>query len=333
MNLDCKGPALLAEEAFAKVFDCIVVGDVMIDVVLRSESRIKSLNLEGTNYFSECRVVNGGSGNLSAAISALGGRTAFIGKAGDDYNARLYQKDLSSLRVPSGLEFDSVESTGLAICLVEPGGRRTMLVCRGANDRLTPEEVNKSLQRFLPSRFVYISGYSLANSPQREAVLRAALVGQKTGSKVVFDPGSSNLIRDNPAVFKDMVEKCDLLCSNLQEATALARGRGIREYASLLSRTGKVVLVKLGPRGCLVASGGKILKVPGVPATTVDTTGAGDAFLGAFLYCISHRHTMTTSAAFGNWFASKKTEGLGPRHFPSRRTAMQYLAILRRKRS
>ncbi len=312
------------------MLDCIVVGDVMMDIVLRSDHPIfKSINIEGTNYFSECKITPGGSGNLAAAISSLGGKSAFVGKAGRDYYGRSYQEDLATLHVANGLEFDSVASTGLAISLVEPGGRRTMLVCRGANDRLTLGEVNRNLRKLLPAQFVYMSGYSLANSPQREAMLRAASTGRRRGSKTVFDPGSSNLIQDNPAVFKTAVEMCDILCSNLQEAKGLAKGKAVREYMSLLSRSGKTVIVKLGWRGCLVANDGNTRRIPGVPARSVDTTGAGDAFLGAFLYCLSRGYTLGVSASFGNWFASRKTEGLGPRHFPSRKRAMHHLAALR----
>ena len=76
---------------------------------------------------------------------------------------------------------------------------------------------------------------------------------------------------------------------------------------------------------------GKLSSLAGVQANCIDTTGAGDAFLGALLYSLSIDLGLTDSASFANWFAAKKTEGLGPRHFPSREDARSFLKGLRDK--
>lgn len=291
----------------------------MMDVILKSDRRmVDALQVDGTNYFHSSRVVPGGSGNVAAALSRLGGNVGLIGKAGDDVYGRAYVEDLQSQGILPAIEFDNSASTGFAVSLVEFGGRRTMLVSRGANDNLTPQEVEKHLLRLLPAKFVYLSGYSLLKMPQRDAIFKAASIGRGKGSRVVFDPGSSNLIRDFSEVFDLAIESSDVLCANLAESRMLADGLDVSEYARLLSRKGKSVVVKMGPEGCLVSAGGDLSKVNGVPATVVDTTGAGDAFLGALLYCMSLGHDLFQSASFANWFAARKVEGLGSRHFPSR---------------
>src|SRR5713226_1461077 len=115
------------------MLDCILVGDVMMDVVLRTDHRILSgLNIEGTNYFTESIVQPGGSGNVAAAINHLGGHAALIGRAGDDPYGRVYIQDLQSRGVQSRINLDTSLSTGVAVSLVEPGGHRTLLVGRGA---------------------------------------------------------------------------------------------------------------------------------------------------------------------------------------------------------
>ncbi len=174
-----------------------------------------------------------------------------IGKAGQDPFGTAYLRDLESLRVAARVEFDESASTGFVISLVEPEGHRTMLVSRGATDNLGQQEVKSNLQKLGPAKFVYLSGYSLLNLPQREAVLEAGRIGRGNGSGVVFDPGSANLVKDHPDVFEEAIDSCDVLCANVAESKVLANGLSVSEYARSLSRKGKKVIVKAGPQGCV----------------------------------------------------------------------------------
>jgi sugar/nucleoside kinase (ribokinase family) len=301
----------------------------MIDLVLRSDQKmVNTLEADGTNYFDSSRVVPGGSGNVAAALSHLGAKVGMIGKAGDDVYGRAYLKDLEAMRILPRIEFDNSVSTGFTVSLVESEGHRTMLVARGANDNLTSTELKKHLLDLGPAKFVYLSGYSLFNMPQREAILEAGRIGHETGSQVVFDPGSSNLIRGVPEVFEQAINSCDILCANLAESKVLADGIDVSEYVKLLSQKGKNVIIKIGREGCLVSIAGKVSKVAGLPTTAIDTTGAGDCFLGALLYCLSLDYDPLQSASFANWFAARKIEGLGPRHFPSKEDADEFLKYI-----
>lgn len=314
------------------VLDCIVVGDVMMDLILKSDQRIvNSLSINGTNYFSSSRVVPGGSGNVAAALSHLGAKVALVGRAGGDIYGRAYVEDLESRGILSGVEFDDSASTGFTVALVEPGGHRTMLVSRGANDNLTPEQVGNHLGQLGPAKFVYLSGYSLLNMPQREAILQAARIGKENNSHVVFDPGSSNLISNLADIFGQVIASSDVVCANLAESTVLAEGLDPSEYAKLLSRKGKRVIIKMGPDGCLVSDLGNLQRIRGVPAVSLDTTGAGDAFLSGLLFCLSKDFDIGQSASFANWFAARKVEGLGPRHFASKGDAVARLNALRKE--
>ena len=304
----------------------------MLDLILKSDQRIvNSLSVNGTNYFSSSRVVPGGSGNVAAALSHLGAKVALVGRAGGDIYGSAYVEDLESRGILSGVEFDDSASTGFTVALVEPGGHRTMLVSRGANDNLTPKQVENHMAQLGPAKFVYLSGYSLFNMPQREAILQAARMGQENGSQVVFDPGSSNLIANLADIFGQMIASCDVVCANLAESRVLAEGLDLSEYANLLSRKGKRVIIKMGPDGCVVSALGDAQRVPGVPAVSFDTTGAGDAFLGGLLFCLSRDCDLRQSASFANWFAARKVEGLGPRHYASKEDAIAILDALRKQ--
>ncbi len=147
----------------------------------------------------------------------------------------------------------------------------------------------------------------------------------------MFDPGSLNLVTSLPGVMEKAIESCDILCANLAESKLLANGLEVSEYARLLSRNGTVVVIKTGPQGCLISTRGDLTNVPGVPSTSLDTTGAGDAFLGAFLYCLSLDCDVIQSGSFANWFAARTIEGLGPRHFPAKEETTKRLPTLPKK--
>lgn len=313
------------------MLDCILVGDIMMDVVLRTPHRILSgLNIEGTNYFTESIVEPGGSGNVAAAINHLGGQTALIGRAGDDPYGRVYIQDLESRGVQSRINLDTSRSTGVTVSLVEPGGHRTLLVARGANDELTTDEVRGHFDKLESSKFVYLTGYSLANLPQQAAVLRAAKIASHRKAIVVFDPASSNLARSLPKIFASAVDSCDLLCANLDETSVLADTLTPLDYARSISKKGKTVIVKMGAKGCLLAKDGKSIEIPGFSVRSIDTTGAGDAFLGSMLCCLSQGMDHEKAASFGNWFASHITVGLGPRHFPAKDNATAMLSKIKK---
>jgi sugar/nucleoside kinase (ribokinase family) len=198
-------------------------------------------------------------------------------------------------------------------------------VARGANDKLTPREVETRLATIGASTFVYLSGYSLVNSPQREAVLETVKFANKKSSRIVFDVASSNLARSHSNIFTSAIESCHFLCANLDEASVLANGLPIAEYARRQSRNGRIVIVKMGANGCLVAEDGKSMEVPGFKVTSIDTTGAGDSFLGAVLYCLSRKIPLVKAALFGNWFASQLTSGIGARNYPEiEKTQQEY---------
>lgn len=303
----------------------------MMDVVLRADHKILgALNLEGTNYFKESLVQPGGCGNVAASTSYLGGRVALIGRAGDDVYGTGYIRDLKSRKIIPKINLDKSSSTGVTISIVEPGGHRTMLVSRGANDKLTADEARKHFEKLGPSKFVYVSGYSLANSPQRDAILEIARRAHHGAeSIVVFDAASLNLIRSHRRLFASVIESCDILCANLDEANVLADRLTVADYVRNKSKSGRIVIVKMGANGCLLGKDGETIKISGYRVNSVDTTGAGDAFLGSLLYCLSRNVELEKAASYGNWFASHITTGLGPRHFPPRDRAARILKQIR----
>ena len=123
-------------------YDCTVVGDVLWDVVVSTE--YAQLTYGGTRYCNCAGIFPGGMGNMATALSYLGGRVGFIGKAGKDRWGRLYLEDLKRNNVCACISYDNHLPTGLVVVFVDEKGERSFLVSRGASDNLLPHEVEQA---------------------------------------------------------------------------------------------------------------------------------------------------------------------------------------------
>jgi len=306
-----------------KKYDCTVVGDVMWDVVVSAES-LQPVS-GGTRYCHFGGIFPGGMGNVATALSYLGGRVGFIGKAGRDWLGELYFKNLEMNNISSCVYFDHKLPTGVVTVLVDEKGERSFLVFRGANNSLLPSEVEKA-GLLNKATYLFLSGLSLVSSPERDAVLRAAELAREQGVKVIFDPGAHNLIASEATVFSKMLNLSDILCANLEEARAIAGKVGIEDIIAQVKGRFQLVALKLGSEGCVLISKGKTVNVSGYRVKCVDTTGAGDAFAAALIYGLSQGFSLETIGRLANWFAAQVVKGYGARNFPDKVRIKRFLA-------
>ena len=139
-------------------FDCVVIGDVFTDIVVQLNDNYEQFCRGGTSYCSFAKAVPGGGGNVAVGLSSIGGTTAFIGKAGQDFLGKLYLQDLTENRVVTRVFLDKCSPTGLIVALVEKMPQRSFLVFRGANDNLSPDEIEKAANFIEKSKYLYFSG-------------------------------------------------------------------------------------------------------------------------------------------------------------------------------
>ncbi len=304
-------------------YDCTVLGDVLWDVIVSTE--YAQLAYGGTRYCHFAGIFPGGMGNVATALSHLGGRVGFIGKAGRDWLGKLYLKNLKRNNVLPCVYLDEHLPTGLVVVFVDEKGERSFLVSRGANDYLSPGEVERA-GLIDKSSYLFVSGLSLVSSPQRDAVLQAAELAKRQGVKVIFDPGAYNLIVSEPEVFSELLNLSDILCANLEEAKAITGKVEIESIIAQLRRRFQLTAVKLGNEGCILVNKSKIVKVPGYKVKCVDTTGAGDAFAATLIYGLSQRLSLETMGRLANWFAAQVVKGYGARNFPAKGRIKQFLA-------
>ncbi|MFD8306698.1 carbohydrate kinase family protein [Streptomyces sp. NPDC059690] len=260
----------------------LVVGDVITDVVARHRGPLAP----GTDTAAVIRTVPGGAGANVACWAAHWGCSdvRLLGRVGADA-ADWHERELAACGVRPRLVVDPQAATGTVICLVDTGdaAERTFLTDSGASLRLDPGDWSDTLLDGVAR--LHLSGYLLFSDPSRALVTVALRAARARGVPVSLDPASAGfLTRLGVDRFLGLVDGLDLLLPSRDEARLLTGLPDAWDAAAKLSRHVPLVVAKQGRDGALVARSGAVsAHVPAVPATATDTTGAGDAFTGAFL--------------------------------------------------
>ena len=260
----------------------LVVGDVITDIVARHRGPLAP----GTDTASAIRTLPGGAGANVACWAARRGsaEVRFLGRVGADAVA-WHERELAACGVRPRLVVDPQAPTGTVICLVDTGAgaERTFLTDSGASLRLDPGDWSEGLLDGVAR--LHLSGYLLFSEPSRALVATALASARARGVPVSLDPASAGfLVELGVDRFLALVEGVDVLLPSRDEACLLTGLPDPADAAAKLSRHVPLVVAKQGADGALVARSGIVCaRVPAVRVTPRDTTGAGDAFTGAFL--------------------------------------------------
>ncbi|MFF5845799.1 carbohydrate kinase family protein [Streptomyces massasporeus] len=290
----------------------LVVGDVITDVVARHRGPLAA----GTDTAASIRTVAGGAGANVACWAAHRGAAdvRLLGCVGADA-AAWHERELVAQGVRPQLVVDPLAPTGTVICMVDGGAsaERTFLTDSGAALRLGPADWSDALLDGVAR--LHLSGYLLFAGPSRDLVAVALKAARARGVRVSLDPASAGFLAELGAErFLSLVEGVDVLLPSRDEACLLTGLADAAEAAAELSRRVPLVVAKQGHEGALVARSGKVrARVPAVPATPRDTTGAGDAFTGAFLAALLAGDGPQNAAAEGCQAGAQAVERVGGR--------------------
>ncbi|MFD6026280.1 carbohydrate kinase family protein [Streptomyces griseoluteus] len=245
----------------------LVVGDVITDVVARHRGPLAAR----TDTAAVIRTLPGGAGANVACWAADAGcaDVRLLARVGADA-VRWHERELLAAGVRPRLVVDPVEPTGTVICLVDgaAAAERTFLTSSGASLRLEPDDWSERLLDGVGR--LHLSGYLLFAESSRALAETALAAARARGVPVSLDPASAGfLARFGADRFLEFAEQLDVLLPSRDEACLLA---GVSDWA------------EVGAEGALVARSGAVsARVPAVPVRATDSTGAGDAFTGAFL--------------------------------------------------
>ncbi len=273
----------------------LVVGSANADYVMTA-SRMPEAGetLRGESF----RVQAGGKGlNQAVAAAKLGGQVTFLGAIGADADGAMLREELRRHNVGFA-EVCADVPTGVAMIVVADGDNR-ILLHEGANACLTPSVIEQYSTVLAASEYVILQ----LEIPM-ETVRRVCELAERYGVKVVL----------NPAPFRPLEEtlcrQIDLLVPNEHEAQALT-GITITDRASaeeaarrLLARGVRRVVITLGGEGCVYTDGERVVHHPACPVTVVDTTSAGDSFIGAMVTRLAAGEPIGDAIAFATRVAA-----------------------------
>ncbi|MFE5024121.1 carbohydrate kinase family protein [Streptomyces sp. NPDC056656] len=260
----------------------LVVGDVVTDIVARHGAPLAA----GTDTAAEIRTLPGGAGANVACWAAHSGcpDVALLGRVGAD-SAAWHEEALTRARVRPRLVVDPEAATGTVIALVDTGAgaERTFLTDSGASLRLSPADWSADLLGGVA--WLHLSGYLFFSAEGRGLVAAALASARARGVPVSIDPASAGFLRElGPDRFLALAKGVDILLPSKDEAELLSGVGNAEVAAAKLSGWFPLVVVTSGVAGAVVAQGGAVCaRVPSLPAVARDSTGAGDAFTGAFL--------------------------------------------------
>ncbi|MER8045056.1 PfkB family carbohydrate kinase [Streptomyces sp. NPDC094032] len=274
----------------------LVVGDVVTDVIARHHKPLAA----ATDTPARIRTLPGGAGANVACWAARSGcaDVRLLGRVGTD-SASWHERELRRAGVRPLLAPDPDAPTASVIALVGPDAERTFLTDSGASLRLAPEDWSPALLDGVAR--VHLSGYLFFAGPSRATAVRVLRDARAAGVPVSVDPASAGFLTElGTERFLDAVDGAQCLLPNADEARLLTGRPSADEAAAALSHRFPLVAVTLGGEGAVLAVEGRVAaRVTAPPVRAVDSTGAGDAFTGAFLAALLTGATPTTAAGAG----------------------------------
>lgn len=297
------------------------LGNVLVDIVLY----VPNLPEPGGDVLATGDQITAGGGlNVMAGARRQGLRTTYAGMHGTGPFGDLARAQLAA----AGIEIHQPPypdgDTGFTVALVDGSGERTFATSPGAEARLGPARLADL--RPGPADVVYVGGYGL-RYPESGPALAGWLATVDPSVCVVVDPGP--LVAEIPSPVLDAaLDRADWWSCNLREARAMTGAADPEAaLAALARRTGRAgVVVRTGPDGCLLATPDGHHHVPGFPVTAVDTNGAGDTHVGAFVAALTAGLSSVDAARRANAAAALAVTRRGPATAPTPAEVDAFLA-------
>jgi ribokinase len=254
-----------------------VVGSNMVDLITYvARMPVKGETVEAPGF----EMGHGGKGaNQAVAAAKLGASVVMVTKVGDDMFADNTIKNLASFGVDTThVQRVKGRSSGVAPIMVEPSGENSILIVKGANADLSPADVERAGDDLKGCDLIL-----LQLEVPLETVYAAIAFGKRHGVKTLLNPAPAT-----PELDLRKIQDVNFFVPNETELAILTRmpvdsEAEIEAAARTLLASGMgTVIVTMGSRGALLATPSRMQRIKSISVAPVDTTGAGDAFVGAF---------------------------------------------------
>ncbi|WP_270887140.1 ribokinase [Pedococcus sp. 5OH_020] len=275
----------------------IVFGSINADMVVR----VPVTPRPGETLMGrDVSYVSGGKGaNQAVAAARMGAAVAMIGAVGSDDNGQRQIDNLAANGVDVSMVTQECPSTGLAVVTVTDVGENSIVVVPGANHAVGTKHVSAMAEKVRRGDLV-VTQLELPQPVVADA-LRAA---QARGARTVLNAAPMGDL-------SDLLDAVDVLVVNETEAQSLGHQRQLRpdEPASMAEQLAQelavIIVMTLGAEGAVIAHpGGRRWRVPGDNVVAVDTTGAGDTFVGALCAALAAGRDETSALEQANHAAA-----------------------------
>jgi len=283
-----------------------VIGSINMDLVVRAPH----IAIPGETVLgSDFGTFPGGKGaNQAVAAARQGASVTFVGRVGRD----AFGQQLVTRLKAEGIEtrhisVDETTATGVALITLDKAGQNSIVVAAGANHKLTPEHIWET-----EAVFSGVNVLLLQLETSLDTVVAAAECAKIHGVKVVLNPAPAQHLPEG------LLRLVDVLIPNESEI-ALLTGLPVETLEqvetatrNLLARGVECVVVTLGARGALLVPADQpAIHIPSFPVQVVDTTAAGDSFVGAFAVALGEGLSFEEAVKSGCAAGSLAATGLG----------------------
>jgi ribokinase len=277
--------------------DILVVGSLNADLVVRAPRFPRPGE---TISGEDLQVIAGGKGaNQAVAAARLGASVSMLGRVGKDNFGDFLLDNLKSNHVDAQLVQRDDASTGTATIIVDSNGQNSIVLSAGANGKVSSADVKSA--SFLDCKLLL-----LQLEIPLETVLSAAKRAHENGLRVILNPAPAQVIPTELIALADFIIPNETELSLLTGISVNDLDPAEKAARKLLEQGAKNVIVTLGSNGALIVTRTKVTKVNTYPVDVVDTTAAGDAFIGGFaakllesdnLLSSMQEHTLTGTRA------------------------------------
>ena len=302
----------------------LAYGDIAMDVIARASS---TPSADQDEKVDSLFISPGGSAvNCAVTASSLGIPATFLGVLGNDEWSKMLEKDMRGHRVDTRFLHRVKGQMAICISILNPDGERKFYSYRGVNATTLYPQVPASLIR--RHHCLHLSGYSFQTSESASAATALLHLAKENGLLVSLDP-SFLFARDLDLKANGILPNVDYFFPSREEAYQLTKSRDPLKAARKIREHGpKVVVVTLDSDGCLLVDGKteQFIKIHS-DEPVVDTTGAGDAFCGGFLFAILNGLPTRESCLVGSAAAAHTITRFGAHETPP--TGGDIIEILR----
>jgi fructokinase len=258
--------------------DVLTIGDFVVDMVAPDANHLRSASLF-------LRTAGGAPANVAVSAARLGARSGFMGAVGADAFGEFLRDTLAEHGVNGEALLSVPQRTTLALVAKNTGGIPDFVFYRGADAAFRPEDVREDL--IARSRFLCAGLTSMTVEPERSAVYAAVEIAQRHDVLVCIDPNlrpsSWTSLGDALDTAAPLLAAADILKINDEEARLFTGIQDLEQAFDALVAPQRLLVVTLGADGCLWRWQGEGGRISAPQIESQDSTGAGDAFLGALL--------------------------------------------------